>query len=96
MFTDYADNPGFKVLNALYVFSAYPWLPRVGIATELGDGKTGYQCNVCGVKFAHQSWMKRHIRKHTGEKPFACDVCGRGFTRREVMFSHKLTHQWNS
>lgn len=29
-----------------------------------------YSCKVCGATFLHQSKFKKHMRKHTGEKPF--------------------------
>jgi uncharacterized Zn-finger protein len=34
----------------------------------------------------------RHIRIHTGDKPFQCKICARAFSRSDHLTTHIRTH----
>ncbi|KAG9479134.1 hypothetical protein GDO78_012677 [Eleutherodactylus coqui] len=49
-------------------------------------------CSYCPKSFKKPSDLIRHIRIHTGEKPFKCDECGKSFTVKSTLDSHVKTH----
>ncbi|KAJ8360902.1 hypothetical protein SKAU_G00174270 [Synaphobranchus kaupii] len=51
-----------------------------------------FRCPYCSFSAMHQCILKRHMRSHTGERPYPCDVCGKKFTRREHMKRHTQVH----
>ncbi|XP_051685068.2 zinc finger and BTB domain-containing protein 46 [Oryctolagus cuniculus] len=51
-----------------------------------------FKCPYCSFSAMHQCILKRHMRSHTGERPYPCETCGKKFTRREHMKRHTLVH----
>ncbi|XP_046896565.1 zinc finger and BTB domain-containing protein 17 [Hypomesus transpacificus] len=55
-------------------------------------GSVTHKCEDCGKKFTHTGNFKRHIRIHTGEKPFSCRDCHKAFSDPAACKAHEKTH----
>ncbi|XP_047443244.1 early growth response protein 1-like [Mugil cephalus] len=53
-----------------------------------------FSCTVqgCERRFSRSDELNRHVRIHTGQKPFQCVICARSFSRSDHLTTHTRTH----
>ncbi|XP_048581282.1 uncharacterized protein LOC5518712 [Nematostella vectensis] len=59
--------------------------------TSKAKGNAGRKCPYCSKLFSLPGNLARHVRLHTGERPFSCKTCGETFMRSDVMSQHIAT-----
>nr|XP_025046267.1 zinc finger protein 831 [Pelodiscus sinensis] len=50
-----------------------------------------YICKHCGRDCLKPSVLEKHIRSHTGERPFPCTTCGIAFKTQSNLYKHRRT-----
>ncbi|XP_072320029.1 uncharacterized protein [Eucyclogobius newberryi] len=61
---------------------------------SVGDqGETeAHKCSECGKTFTDKLYLKRHMVRHTGRRPFQCSVCKKRFTQNAHLRKHMRCH----
>ncbi|XP_067939156.1 transcription factor E4F1-like [Watersipora subatra] len=54
--------------------------------------KTVKNCPVCDKAFRSPSYLRHHIRVHTGERPYKCKLCPKDFPTKDTFKKHMLCH----
>lgn len=57
---------------------------------------SNFVCESCNKSFTTRAHLKRHMRLHTGDRPYACDLCDSRFTRSDHLKAHKSSHRKRS
>ncbi|XP_046434728.1 zinc finger protein 271-like [Neodiprion fabricii] len=51
-----------------------------------------YRCYICSKPFLRPSDIEKHMRTHTGEKPFDCKICLKSFAQLGALQQHSRIH----
>ncbi|XP_061597915.1 zinc finger and BTB domain-containing protein 8B [Cololabis saira] len=97
-----SSSGGARIDESLgFVGSSIMEIQTDWLGEDTGDGLVVpvklHKCPFCPYTAKQKGIMKRHIRCHTGERPFPCPMCGKRFTRQEHLRTHALSvhrHYW--
>ncbi|XP_059211348.1 early growth response protein 4-like [Centropristis striata] len=88
----------FPIVNISNVH-AQQGAPKVSRGGRRAPAKPGlkvkpFPCSVqgCERRFSRSDELNRHVRIHTGQKPFQCTICARSFSRSDHLTTHTRTH----
>lgn len=56
------------------------------------DEAEKHRCSECGKPFSDRLYLKRHMIRHTGRRPFTCSVCKKSFTQNAHLRKHMRCH----
>ncbi|XP_071623827.1 zinc finger and BTB domain-containing protein 8A-like isoform X2 [Heliangelus exortis] len=85
-------TPEFMELKAEELYTSMPTV--LGVMSTWNEGdlpRMRFKCPFCTHTVKRRADLKRHLRCHTGERPYPCDACGKRFTRLEHLRNHFQT-----
>ncbi|KPM06381.1 zinc finger, C2H2 type, partial [Sarcoptes scabiei] len=96
-----STSKGHEILSQAYQNSPVP-LKLLPVKTRKYPNRPSktpvherpYACPIesCDRRFSRSDELTRHIRIHTGQKPFQCRICMRSFSRSDHLTTHVRTH----
>jgi len=82
------SNPAAAMANVNAQMQLYYYMQKLQTA-GMGNPKERKECPICGKTLYDRSTWNRHMRIHTGEKPYPCSFCGRRFRTNYNKIGHE-------
>uniref|UniRef100_UPI00398F8568 zinc finger and BTB domain-containing protein 7C isoform X1 n=2 Tax=Pristiophorus japonicus TaxID=55135 RepID=UPI00398F8568 len=83
-------NSYLNILGPSYLAAVYPGWPLE--YEKKMRPKASQQCPICNKVIQGAGKLPRHMRTHTGEKPYMCNICEVRFTRQDKLKIHMRKH----
>lgn len=64
------------------------FIPVQGVLPPSKNQDGRYECQLCDRSYTHAKHLKRHMMRHTGQKPYSCFWCSAKFTRPDIRKRH--------
>ncbi|XP_022250890.1 early growth response protein 1-like isoform X2 [Limulus polyphemus] len=96
-----STSKGHEILNQAYEASSVPFkliplkqrkYPNRPSKTPVHERPYACPIDACDRRFSRSDELNRHIRIHTGLRPFQCRICVRSFSRSDHLTTHIRTH----
>ncbi|XP_076371875.1 uncharacterized protein LOC143257309 isoform X2 [Tachypleus tridentatus] len=96
-----STSKGHEILSQAYQSSPVPFklvpvkqrkYPNRPCKTPVHERPYACPLEACDRRFSRSDELTRHIRIHTGQKPFQCRICMRSFSRSDHLTTHIRTH----
>jgi len=82
------SNPAAAMANVNAQMQLYYYMQKLQTG-GMGNPKERKECPICGKTLYDRSTWNRHMRIHTGEKPYPCRYCGRRFRTNYNKLGHE-------
>ncbi|KAK7507932.1 hypothetical protein BaRGS_00000897 [Batillaria attramentaria] len=69
-----------------------PQYPNADILTDTVSARAVSRCPICSRAFRGTSYLRQHMKSHTGDRPHTCPICQKSFVTKDTLNKHLIVH----